>query len=222
MVLRATHAPGTNSEADPRWVCQTTALYEATTPLKWWDVRQYIKDVTSGNHTAFYMAKLLCAAAYRKSLHFGRGYALRIALYNWFQGMRGGKPFPLIKGRITPGERTPVENLELKPGELVEVKSAEEIAATITTDGFNRGMRYDIEMLKYSGGKYRVQMRVDRLINEQTGKMMQMKTPSIQLESVFCRGECTSKRLGCPRATNIYWRETWLRRDQPPPDAPGS
>ena len=72
----------------------------------------------------------------------------------------------------------------------------------------------DVEMVKYSGGRYRVQMRVDRLINEQTGKMMRMKQPCIQLEAVYCRAECTRWRLGCPRAMNTYWREIWLRKIQ--------
>ncbi|MGH7461449.1 MAG: hypothetical protein ACREMA_10520, partial [Longimicrobiales bacterium] len=68
MVFQATRAPGAEHDADPAWVCQTTALFEASTPLKWWDVRQYIKDVASRNHSARHMAKILLAAAYRSSL----------------------------------------------------------------------------------------------------------------------------------------------------------
>jgi hypothetical protein len=67
-------------------------------------------------------------------------------------------------------------------------------------------------MVQYCGGRYRVQMRVDRLIHEKTGKMLQMKNPCIQLEDVYCRATCTMKRMGCPRAVNTYWRENWLRR----------
>jgi len=37
-------------------------------------------------------------------------------------------------------------------------------------------------------------------------------TLCIQLEDVYCRAECTPRRLGCPRAMNTYWREIWLRR----------
>ena len=77
-------------------------------------------------------------------------------------------------------------------------------------------MRYDMEMAKYSGNRYRVQMRVDRLIHEKTGKMLVMKSPCIQLEDVYCRAECTTHRVGCPRASNTYWREIWLKRTEPP------
>lgn len=215
-VRRRARAPGQEATVDPVWVCQTTALYEATTLLPWWDVRQYLRDVATGNHTAWHMLKILIAAGYRHLVSSGPGYNLKVSLYNSFQKLRGGKPFPVVPAQIEPGQPTPTEVLNLQPGEWVEVRSAEEIGATITRAGMNRGMRYDLEMLKYSGGKYRVQMRVDRLINEQTGKMMAMKSPCIQLEDVYCRAECTPGRLGCPRASNSYWREIWLRRTEAP------
>jgi hypothetical protein len=210
--LRTRAAGSEHDEVNPTWVCQVTTVVEATTLLHWWDVRQYIRDVTSGNHSVWYMVRLLTAAMYRKFVGFGRGYRLKIALYNRFQGVVGGKPFPLVTPRVPQGGKTPTEILGLQPGELVEVRSPDEIDGTITPDGKNRGMRYDMEMRKYSGERYRVQMRVDRLIDEKTGKMTVMKNPCIQLENVWCRAQCTDRRLGCPRASNTYWREIWLRR----------
>lgn len=215
-VNEATRKPGPKSEPDPSWVCQTTALYEATAPLYWWDVRQYIRDVTSGNHGAWYMTRLLLDASYRKLVGLGIGYRVLVGTYNWLKRLLGGNPYPIASGHIPDGNPTPTEILNLQPGEWVEVKSREEILATITKNGFNRGMRYDMEMLKYSGGRFRVQMRVSKLLNEKTGKMMYMKNPCIQLEDVYCRAECTSMRLGCPRASNTYWREIWLRRVEAP------
>jgi hypothetical protein len=209
-------APGEETSPDPTWVCQTTALYEATTALKWWDVRQYIQDVTSGNHSAWYMFKLITAACYRSLVGLGFGYRFLVGFYNAWQKLRGGKPYPVTHGVIPDGKPTPAEKLDLQPGEWVEIKGPEEIMPTLTVKGFNRGMRYDMEMLHYSGGTYKVQMIVDKLINEQTGKMMPMKTPCVQLENVYCRAVCTPMRLGCPRAMNTYWREIWLKRVKGP------
>jgi hypothetical protein len=62
-------------------------------------------------------------------------------------------------------------------------------------------------------------MRVNRLIDEKTGKMVEMKNPCIQLENVYCRAQWTERRLGCPRMSNTYWREIWLRRSEPPAGA---
>lgn len=214
-VMQARFAPGSDP-ADPVWVCQTTAIYEATDFLPWWDVRQYFKDVASGNHSAWHMIKIMTRAGYGKLLNLGIGYRALIGLYDRFQKLRNGKPFPTIAGKIPEGAATPAESLNLQPGEWVQVKSREEIEPTITPAGINRGMRYDPEMLKYSNEKYRVQMRVDKIINEKNGKMTKMKTPVIQLENVYCRAECTPMRLGCPRASNTYWREIWLKRCDPP------
>jgi hypothetical protein len=216
-------AEGQSGAVDPAYVCQTTALYEATTPLPWWDVRQYIRDVTCGNHSAARMIRLLIFAGYRNLVGLGFGYRLLVSLFNRFQRLRGGQPFPVANGLIPDGKPTPTELLDLKPGEWVEVRPPDEILATITHSGFNRGMRYDMEMLKYSRGRYQVKMRVDRLLNEQTGKLMQMKNPCIQLEDVYCRAECTPHRIGCPRASSTYWREIWLRRiDAPAGSAPAT
>jgi hypothetical protein len=212
LVHRRVKAPGEEESADPTWVCQTTALFEASAPLKWWDLTQYVRDVTSGNHTAWHMIKIITAACYRNLVAMGIGYRYLVGFYNAFQKLRGGKPFPVAVGHIPEGKPTPAMKLDLKVGELVEVRPPEEIMPTLTKNGFNRGMRYDMEMLKYSGERHRVQMIVDKLINEQTGKMMPMKTPCIQLEDVYCRAECTPMRLGCPRASNSYWREIWLKR----------
>jgi hypothetical protein len=211
-VVAAARAAGHENSEDPVWVCQTTKLYDATTLLPWWDVRQYVRDVTTGNHKAWHITKLLVFAAYRKLFRLRYGHRMLRGLYNSFQRLRGGKPYPLDGGKIPDGSPTPTEILNLKPGEWVEVRTQDEILETLTKNGFNRGMRYDMEMSKYCGERFRVQMRVDRLINEVTGKMMTTKNPCIQLENVYCRAECTPRRIGCPRASNTYWREIWLRR----------
>lgn len=210
-VLRARFARDSDP-AYPTWVCQTTAIYEASDTLHWWDVRQYVRDVTSRNHSAAHMIKLLLRAGYGWLMSFGVGYRALIWFYNRLQSLRSGKPFPLISGSIPDGAATPAGPLDLQPGEWVEVKSKAEIAITLTKSGFNRGMRYDVEMLQYSGNRYRVQRRVDKIINEKNGKITHLKTAAIQLENVYCRATCTEQRLGCPRASNTYWREIWLKR----------
>jgi hypothetical protein len=212
VIRRGAYAPGQEGQPDPAYVCQTTALYEATSPLSPWDVRQYVRDVRSGNHAAGHMIKLLLFAGYRNLVGLGVGYRFLVHAFNWVEARRGKPLFPIGKGNIPDGKPTPTEVLDLKQGEWVEVKSNAEILDTITRSGFNRGMRYDMEMAKYSGGRYRVQMRVDKLLHEQTGKLIHMKSPCIQLEDVYCRAECTPGRIGCPRASNTYWREIWLRR----------
>ena len=209
---RTTRAPGEENSADPTWVCQTTALFEASEPLHWWDFRQYVRDLSSGNHSLPHMLRLLAFATFRMVLGIGVGYRALIAAYNRFQKLRGGKPFPQADGKVPMGQPTPHATLDLKPGEWVRVRPIEEIRATLNTSNHNRGMWFDPEMVQYCGEPFKVQMRVDRLIHEKTGKMLVMKNPCIQLEDVYCRATCTRQRMGCPRAVNTYWRENWLQR----------
>ena len=110
------------------------------------------------------------------------------------------------------GEPTPSRALNLQPGELVRVRSHEEILQTLNTESKNRGLLFDAEMVPFCGKTYRVLQRVSKIINEQTGKMQEMKTPCITLESVFCQSRYSQCRLFCPRSIPSYWREIWLER----------
>jgi hypothetical protein len=93
----------------------------------------------------------------------------------------------------------------------VRVKSREAIVATLDTRNRNRGMSFDAEMLKYCGRQGRVLRRVERIIEEQTGRMLELKNPCIILEDVICTSDYPP---GLPRGIYSYWRETWLERVQ--------
>jgi hypothetical protein len=57
-----------------------------------------------------------------------------------------------------------VEKLGLRPGEYVEVKSEEEIRATLDQDGGHRGLVLIPEMFEYCGKRLKVYKRVERII----------------------------------------------------------
>jgi hypothetical protein len=73
-------------------------------------------------------------------------------------------------------------------------------------------MHWDAELVPYCGGTYRVKDRVTRIIHERTGKMQEMKTPCIILESVVCQARYSACRMMCPKEMYPYWREIWLER----------
>ena len=122
-------------------------------------------------------------------------------------------PYPRWTGNIPVGQPTPTATLDLKQGDWVRVKSYGEILATLTTDNKNRGLLFDGEMMPYCGGRFRVRTRVERIVDERTGKMLQMKHPCVTLDDVVCRARYSECRMFCPRAIYPYWREVWLDRD---------
>jgi hypothetical protein len=201
-------------DAEPRHVCQATQILNYTAPLAWWDVRQYVEDYTSGNVT---LKQLFKGFVYLSYYHFSLAKRGRLGiparwLYDKFQQMIGGVPYPRRRGIIPAGEPTPASNLNLQPGELVRVKSYQEILKTLDTVPKNRGMYFDAELVPYCGGVYRVQARVERFLNEKTGAMSTLKTPAIILEGVWCRSRYSNCKMFCPRSIYSWWREIWLER----------
>jgi len=197
----------TRAEGSLIFSCQATEVRRFTTYLKIWDPRQYIRDVRSGNLRSGLAGESRGQRALELVLVTLRLLrALAITVFNEVQARRHGAPYPVIPGAL---EKTPLDRLDLQPGELVQVRSKEEIIATLDGENRNRGLVFDSEMLPYCGGIYRVLRRVHRIVDEKTGKMMNMKYPCIVLEGVVCQSDF--HRL-CPRAIYSYWRESWLKR----------
>jgi len=184
-----------------RYSCQATELLRAAPEsIPSWDGRQYVHDVRSGNANAMDMARTIA-----------------IGLFNEYQDasrrrlpaplrLRSGGRYPFIEGRL---DKTPQQALDLQPGELVRVKSLEEIVATLDVNNTNRGMSFDGEMVRFCGREFRVLRRVEQIIDEQTGEMIRFKNPCIVLEDVTCVG---AYHRQCPRGIYPYWREIWLER----------
>ncbi len=211
-LLEVARAENLSEDSQPIYRCQATELRRASSPLAWWDIRQYIRDVLSRNVRISDVISALLFRGFRLLLRF-RGYRALIFLYNTFQKWRGGTPFPFKDGTLT---KTPRLVLDLKPGELVQVKSHEEILQTLNTRNRNHGLSFDVEMVKYCGGAYRVLDRVERIIDEKTGKMVELSTDCIILDGVVCCGQFSHRRLFCPRSLYPFWREIWLKRVEEP------
>lgn len=113
---------------------------------------------------------------------------------------------PRLRGTLT---RTPVQELGLQPGDLVEVKSRQEIEATLDKEGRNRGLVCDAELISNCGKQFRVLGRLDRMISEATGEMRTV-TATVMLVGVPC--PCSFAVGGCPRTDFSYFREIWLKK----------
>jgi hypothetical protein len=204
------------SEADGQgltYVCQVTQVQHLGKVLNYWDIRQYVEDYLSGNVT---LRQLLNGLVY--SMYFnlsqagiGVGPAMRW-LYNKAHRLWGGSRWPRAVGTIPEGQPTPNADLNLQPGELVRVKSHEDILRTVNTGSRTRGLWWDAELVPYCGHTFRVLKRVTKVIDEKTGRMLHMKNPSIILDSVVCEARYSPCRMFCPKATYAYWREIWLER----------
>ena len=198
---------------EPKYCCQGTQVPVFTTPLPWWHINQYIEDYTSGNVALWPFIRGFIYAGYTNIMRSGIGIGAPMRwVYNLLQKVWGGIPYPGSTGIIPVGKPTPTCRLNLEPGEVVRVKSFKEILATIDRRAENRGLYFDAEMVPYCGGTYHVKTRVNRYINEKTGKLVTMKSDAVMLEGVWCQGRYSHCRLFCPRSIYPWWREIWLER----------
>jgi hypothetical protein len=204
--------------APPRYVCQATQLPYATADLNPWDLRQYVEDYTSGNVGLW---RIFCGFVYvtyynLSQAGIGMGRPMRW-FYDRVRFLWRGSLFPRKAGAIPAGQRTPAGILNLQPGQLVRVKSHEEILRTLDTNSRNRGIFWDAEMVPYCGRTYRVLRRVSKIVNEKTGELQDLKNPCIILDTVVCQSRYSNCRMFCPRSIYPYWREVWLERLGPTP-----
>ena len=185
-------------ESEEVWRCQATEALKFTEQARVFkDPDQYWREFNNGNRGRVRFIALFIRA-------FVMEIALRLGLIKG-QPLRGPEP-----------KAPPTEPLNLQPGEVVEVRSAAEIEATLDDRGFNRGLSFDREMVRYCGQTLRVKERVTRLINENTGHMLHPPRDCILLEGPVCSGECSTGRWFCPREVYPFWREAWLRRVEAP------
>jgi hypothetical protein len=146
--------------------------------------------------------RVLCVDAFNRAQSLSGRYlppALRF---------RGGQTYPFIAGALDKGQ-TPSRKLDLQPGDRVRIRSKEEIAKTLDHTNHNRGLSFDKEMVKYCGRLAIVRARVRQLIDEETGKMVHIKSDCVILEGVTCMADY--HRL-CTRDIFPYWREIWLEK----------
>lgn len=198
-----------NSEKEPfedgetRWSCQATEMPRAAPeklPLK--QLGQYREDVVSGNAGVLAVLKAFLVRLFNRYQDHSKRFLPRFLL------IRGGLQWGFLKGGVLSG-RTPTEHLDLQPGELVRIKSREEIMATLDENLLNRGMGFDAEMSRFCGRTARVKARATRIVDERSGRMLVMKNPCIILEDIVCEGAFTAN---CPREYVCWWREIWLER----------
>ncbi len=94
-------------------------------------------------------------------------------------------------------------------GELVRVRSRDEILATLDADGKVKGCSFISGMWEYCGTTQKVLKPVRRFVDERNYRVINPQG-IVLLEGVNCRG--TDFYGKCDRACYFFWREEWLEK----------
>jgi hypothetical protein len=95
----------------------------------------------------------------------------------------------------------------LTPGEVVEVRSADEILSTLDADGTLDRLPFMPEMLAFCGRQFRITAQAFKTCVDD-GEMRQIDD-TVFLEEVRCDG---GSHAGCDRGCLIFWKTAWLKR----------
>ncbi|MFD4183423.1 hypothetical protein [Rhodococcus sp. NPDC058514] len=189
-------------DGGPRYSCQATELLRAApTCLPFRDLSQYVMDAKTGNVSPVESLKAFLVVLFNRLQRLSKRMLPRTLRF------RDGLPWGFVEGKAV--GRTPTARLDLHPGEMVRIKTKEQIQATLNESRLNRGMGFEEEMARYCGRTARVQARVTQCLDERTGELLTMKNPCIVLEGIVCAGVYNAS---CPREFVPFWREIWLER----------
>lgn len=176
------------AQRDGQFFCQSTEILNASNPLPWWEPKQYLWDLKYNRIPLLSWLQGLFIAFYNK-------IAFILKLNSW----------RFVAG---PGEHVSAEPLNLRPGEMVRVKSVDEIKKTLDSNGKHNNLLFAPTMMSFCGQVLKVRDRVENIILE--GSTRQRKiNDTVLLEKATCDGVC--HRM-CPRQSFLFWRECWLER----------
>jgi len=96
--------------------------------------------------------------------------------------------------------------IALKPGDLVEVRSAAEVMSSLDSDGKLDGLPFMPEMLAFCGRRLRVSKRADNTCA--LGQPRRIEN-TVHLAQLRCDG---SAHRGCEAGCLFLWKVAWLRR----------
>jgi hypothetical protein len=103
--------------------------------------------------------------------------------------------------------------LDLRAGDWVEIRSKEQILATLDRDGRLEQMPFMPEMFAFCGKKMRVGKRAHKTCDPVNGLQSRRLPHAVHLEGLRCDG---SAHAGCQAGCLLFWKEAWLTRvDEP-------
>ena len=166
--LKTTTSPKT-------YFCQASEILNATTELSYRErFAKCISEVRSGNCGIPEMTQ-------------------RISIWLFWKIRK------VLRGAYARGSQksTPVESLNLQPGEWIDIKPLESITRTLDERAYNRGLYFTPAMGQLCGEQFRVERRPEKIIVDGTGEMRRLRN-TVFLEGSLCGCSCVAFG-GCPR-----------------------
>jgi hypothetical protein len=100
--------------------------------------------------------------------------------------------------------------LNLKAGDVVRVRSREEIRETLDEKSQFQGVEFMETMWEFCGQTHKVLKRIEKILDPWENRLRKSRDMVI-LEGLFCHGD-PLHALECDRTCLYYWKEAWLEK----------
>lgn len=100
-----------------------------------------------------------------------------------------------------------------REGEMVKIRSLEEIKATLDSAGRCEGLQFMPGMQKYCGRQAWVMKKVHMMFDERLWKMVKIRHAYI-LRGIICDGRDVFDGEGCDRSCYFFWKDKWLNKKE--------
>jgi len=102
-------------------------------------------------------------------------------------------------------------SIGLKPGDIVKIRSKEEILKTLDEKGRLKGCALMKEMWQYCNSEQEVLKRVNYFFDEHHSKFLKAHNTVI-LKGLQCSGNISGFPPKCDRLCYFFWCEEWLKK----------
>ncbi len=112
---------------------------------------------------------------------------------------------------ISKGFHSHDSNSALKPGDVVVVRSKEEILETLDENRSLEGCGFMTEMWQYCNTRQKIFKRVRYFFDERSSKFLKARS-TVFLEGLRCSGKLSKLMPRCDRSCYFFWKEEWLKK----------
>jgi len=104
-----------------------------------------------------------------------------------------------------------IPSYSLKPGEVIRIRSKDQIVKTLDKNNKLEGCVFMNEMWQYCGSQQKVLKKVEFFFDECQFRMRKIRNV-VLLEGLHCSGKIPAFRQKCDRFCYFFWKEAWLEK----------
>ena len=147
----------------------------------------------------------------QKPLTFVSILLKKIKSYNASQQTYSKKQNKITSEKIAVDNSTTSLSSTFKEGDIVRIRSKEEILRTLDKNNRLKGCLFMDEMWQYCETEHKILKKVNNFYDEANYRMCKTRN-TVLLDGIHCSGHFERYNQSCDRYCLLFWKEEWLEK----------